>query len=161
MMEKMLVSGVTLDKDAARVSIIGVPDQPGVAFSIFNALAQKDINIDMILQSVGRDNTKDISFTIDDGELNTALEVMEGVKKMLNAQKLEYSDNVAKLSVVGAGMATHAGVAAKVFESLYSAGINITMISTSEIRVSVLIDEEDANRAVRAVHDAFDLGEAV
>ena len=157
MMEKMLVSGIAIDKDADRISIIGVKDQPGVAFSIFNALAKKNINVDMILQSIGRDGTKDISFTIDDGELENALEVMEGLKKTLGADKVDYEENVAKVSVVGAGMATHAGVAAKIFEALYNAGINIRMISTSEIRVSVLIDDADADRAARAIHEAFEL----
>ena len=159
MMEKMLVSGIAIDRDADRVSIIGVKDQPGVAFAIFNALAKKNINVDMILQSVGRDGTKDISFTIDDGELQNALEVMETLKKTLGADNVDYAENVAKVSVVGAGMATHAGVAAKIFESLYNAGINIRMISTSEIRVSVLIDETDADRAARAIHEAFELAD--
>ncbi|MBR2738102.1 MAG: aspartate kinase [Lachnospiraceae bacterium] len=157
MMEKMLVSGIAIDKDADRISIIGVKDQPGVAFSIFNALAKKNINVDMILQSIGRDGTKDISFTIDDGELGNALEVMETLKKTLGADKIDYEEKVAKVSVVGAGMATHAGVAAKIFEALYNTGINIRMISTSEIRVSVLIDETDADRAARAIHEAFEL----
>ena len=157
MMEKMLVSGIAIDKDADRISIIGVKDQPGVAFSIFNALAKKNINVDMILQSIGRNGTKDISFTIDDGELGNALEVMETLKKTLGADKVDYEEKVAKVSVVGAGMATHAGVAAKIFEALYNTGINIRMISTSEIRVSVLIDETDADRAARAIHEAFEL----
>ena len=157
MMEKMLVSGIAIDKDADRISIIGVKDQPGVAFSIFNALAKKNINVDMILQSIGRDGTKDISFTIDDGELGNALEVMETLKKTLGADKIDYEEKVAKVSVVGAGMATHAGVAAKIFEALYNTGINLRMISTSEIRVSVLIDETDADRAARAIHEAFEL----
>ncbi|MBQ1332414.1 MAG: ACT domain-containing protein, partial [Lachnospiraceae bacterium] len=157
MMEKMLVSGIAIDKDADRISIIGVKDQPGVAFSIFNALAKKNINVDMILQSIGRDGTKDISFTVDDGELGNALEVMETLKKTLGADKIDYEEKVAKVSVVGAGMATHAGVAAKIFEALYNTGINIRMISTSEIRVSVLIDETDADRAARAIHEAFEL----
>ncbi|MBQ9463773.1 MAG: aspartate kinase [Lachnospiraceae bacterium] len=157
MMEKMLVSGIAIDKDADRISIIGVKDQPGVAFSIFNALAKKNINVDMILQSIGRDGTKDISFTIDDGELGNALEVMETLKKTLGADKVDYEEKVAKVSVVGAGMATHAGVAAKIFEALYNTGINIRMISTSEIRVSILIDETDADRAARAIHEAFEL----
>ena len=157
MMEKMLVSGIAIDKDADRISIIGVKDQPGVAFSIFNALAKKNINVDMILQSIGRDGTKDISFTIDDGELGNALEVMETLKKTLGADKIDYEEKVAKVSVVGAGMATHAGVAAKIFEALYNTGINIRMISTSEIRVSILIDETDADRAARAIHEAFEL----
>ena len=157
MMEKMLVSGIAIDKDADRISIIGVKDQPGVAFSIFNALAKKNINVDMILQSIGRDGTKDISFTVDDGELGNALEVMETLKKTLGADKIDYEEKVAKVSVVGAGMATHAGVAAKIFEALYNTGINIRMISTSEIRVSILIDETDADRAARAIHEAFEL----
>jgi aspartate kinase len=157
-MEKMLVSGVAVDKNAARVSLIGLKDEPGVAFSIFNELAKKGVNVDMILQSVGRDNTKDISFTVPATELQTAMDVLSNNKEKFTAKQITYRENVAKVSVVGAGMATNPGVAAKMFEALYNAHINIKMISTSEIRITVLIDEKESDRAMKYIHDIFDLG---
>lgn len=158
-MEKMLVSGVAADKNTARISLIGVPDSPGVAFKIFNLLAKHNINVDIILQSVGRDGTKDISFTVAEDNLKEAIEILEENKTRVGAQKLESEAKVAKVSVVGAGMMTNAGVAAKMFEALYDCGVNIKMIATSEIRVTVLIDEEYVDKAMKAVHDAFALGE--
>lgn len=155
--EKRLISGVAADKNAARISVIGLKDEPGVAFTLFNLLAKQNINVDVILQSVGRDGTKDISFTIDKINLKDALEVINANESRLNPQKIESEESVAKVSIVGAGMMTDPGVAAKMFEALFNAGINIKMISTSEIRVTVLIDEIDVERAMRAVHDAFDL----
>lgn len=155
--EKRLISGVAADKNAARISVIGLKDEPGVAFTLFNLLAKQNINVDVILQSVGRDGTKDISFTIDKINLKEALEVINANESRLNPQKIESEESVAKVSIVGAGMMTDPGVAAKMFEALFNAGINIKMISTSEIRVTVLIDEIDVERAMRAVHDAFDL----
>lgn len=156
--EKRLVSGVAADKNAARISLIGLKDVPGVAFKLFNLLAKENINVDIILQSVGRDGTKDISFTVDRENLKSSLAVIENNKESLTAQKIESEENVAKVSVVGAGMMTDPGVAAKMFEALFNEGINIKMICTSEIRVTVLIDASDVDRATRAVHDAFDLG---
>ncbi|NLZ81031.1 MAG: aspartate kinase [Clostridiales bacterium] len=158
-LEKMLISGVASDKNAARISIIGVKDEPGIAFRIFNLLAKENINVDIILQSVGRDGRKDISFTIAEGSLNEALGILKNAKNRITAQNLEFEEDVAKVSIVGAGMMTNPGVAAKMFEALYNEGINIKMISTSEIRVTVLIEEEEVDRAVRAVHAAFSLGE--
>lgn len=157
-MEKMLVSGVAVDKNAARISLIGLKDEPGIAFSIFNELAKKGINVDMILQSIGRDNTKDISFTVPGTELQNAMDVLNGKKEKFTAKQITYRENVAKVSVVGAGMATNPGVAAKMFEALYNANINIKMISTSEIRITVLIDEKESDRAMKYIHDIFDLG---
>jgi aspartate kinase len=157
--EKRLISGVAADKSPARISLIGLPDVPGIAFKIFNLLAKQNINVDIILQSVGRDGTKDISFTIDRENLQEVLDLIEKNKGKFTAQGIEHEENVAKVSIVGAGMMTDPGVAAKMFEALYNAGINIKMISTSEIRVTVLIDEADVDKAMRAVHDAFDLGE--
>lgn len=157
-MEKMLVSGVAVDKNAARISLIGLKDEPGVAFSVFNALAKKGVNVDMILQSIGRDNTKDISFTIPQTELQTALDVLNSPQDF-TAKKVSYRENVAKVSVVGAGMVSNPGVAAKVFEAMYNANVNIKMISTSEISISVLVNEEDADRALRYIHDIFDLAD--
>ena len=153
--EKMLVSGVACDKNAARIALIGVKNEPGVAFKIFDELSRKNINVDMILQSVGRDNTKDISFTVDQEEAKNAMEVLKENRERLTIQKIEDELNVAKLSVVGAGMQSNSGVAAKMFEALYDVGVNIRMISTSEIRITVLIDLEDTDRAMRAVHDKF------
>ncbi|MCI8514186.1 MAG: aspartate kinase [Lachnospiraceae bacterium] len=156
-MEKMLVSGVAVDKNAARVSLIGLKDEPGIAFSIFNELAKKGINVDMILQSIGRDNTKDISFTVPGTELQNAMDALNAKKENFTAKQITSRENVAKVSVVGAGMATNPGVAAKMFEALYNANINIKMISTSEIRITVLIDEKEADRAMKYIHDIFDL----
>lgn len=156
-MEKMLVSGVAADKNTARISLIGLSDKPGVAFLIFDALAKKGINVDMILQSIGRDGTKDISFTVPGTEAALARETLESNLEMFTAQKIDCEENVAKVSVVGAGMATNPGVAAKMFEALYNANINIRMISTSEIRITVLIDENETDRAVQVVHEIFEL----
>ena len=156
-MEKMLVSGVAADKDAARVALIGLKDEPGVAFRLFNHLARHNINVDMILQSVGRDSTKDISFTVAVDNADEAVEIIE--RHFHEYDKIDVEKNVAKVSIVGAGMMSNAGVAAKMFEALYDEGINIKMISTSEIRVSVLIDEKHTEKAMNAVHDKFDLGD--
>ena len=153
--EKMLVSGVAVDKNAERISIIGLEDKPGTAFRVFDALAKANVNVDMILQSVGRDNTKDISFTVDGNFGDDALKVLEDNKARLKYQNIEMEKNVAKVSIVGAGMMTNPGVAAKMFEALYDAGININMICTSEIRVTVLIDEKYLQKATQAVHDKF------
>ena len=156
-MEKMLITGVAGDKNTARISVMGVEDKPGIAFRIFNTLAKKNINVDIILQSVGRDGTKDISFTVAQDELKRALEILEEHKEALTIQEISYNEKVAKISVVGAGMMTNPGVAAKMFESLYNSRINISMISTSEIRITVLIDEKDIDEAMNAVHDGFAL----
>ena len=145
--ERMLISGVALDTDAVRIAVIGLRDVPGVAFKLFDVLAKKHINVDVILQSIGRAGTKDISFTVDGKDLD------------LGYQELHAERNIAKLSIVGAGMMSNPGVAAKMFESLYNEGVNINMISTSEIRVTVLINEKDGVRAMNAVHDAFNLAD--
>lgn len=150
-MEKMLVRGVAKDDNTARISIVELEDTPGVAFKIFNSLAAKKINVDIILQSVGRDGSKDIAFTV---AKDQADEAVETVKNTVEA-KVTCDKTVSKVSVVGAGMETHPGVAAKMFEALYDSGINIQMIATSEIKVSVLIDINDSDKAVKAVHKAF------
>ena len=154
-MEKMLITGVAADKNTARISVIGVEDKPGTAFRIFNTLAKNNINVDIILQSVGREGTKDISFTVASGDLEAALKVLEENKERLTIQEISYNENVAKLSVVGAGMMSNPGVAARMFESLYNSRININMIATSEIRITVLVDEKDIDKAMNAVHDGF------
>ena len=153
--ERKLISGVAVDKSPARISLIGLHDIPGIAFKVFNLLGSQGISVDIILQSVGRDGTKDISFTVDRKNLDDALKVLEANLSKLTAERIEHEENVAKVSVVGAGMMTDPGVAAKMFEALYNADINIKMIATSEIRITVLIDESSADAAARAVHNAF------
>lgn len=154
-MEKMLISGVAKDNDVARISIIGVPDKPGLAFKIFSKLAAKKVNVDIILQSVGRDNTKDIAFTVPQNMLKEAMVAVEEYAEVIGAQKVVSDIDVCKVSIVGAGMETHPGVASKMFEALYEANINIQMISTSEIKISVLLAKEDADAAVTAIHNKF------
>lgn len=150
--EKMLVTGVAKDTRVARISVIGLEDVPGVAFKLFSLMGQKNIVVDIILQSIGRNGTKDISFTVSEEQLDQAVAVLEEV---YGKGKVSVEKDVAKVSVVGAGMETNAGVAAKMFEALYSVGANIHMISTSEIKISVLIDRNDADKAVAAIHEAF------
>ncbi len=157
--EKMLITGVASDKNTARISVIGVEDTPGVAFKIFHRLAKNNINVDIILQSVGRDGTKDISFTVAQDDLQDALNVLEENKEALTIQEIQYNEKVAKVAIVGAGMMSNPGVASQMFEALFSYGININMISTSEIRITVLIDEKDVNRATQAIHEKFALGD--
>lgn len=157
--ERMLISGVALDRDADRIAVIGVKDQPGIAFKLFDVLAKKNINVDVILQSIGRDGTKDISFTVNDTDLADAVAELEKNKDRITYKELRTETKVAKLSIVGAGMMSNPGVAARMFECLYSQNVNINMIATSEIRVTVLINENDAERAMNAVHDAFGLAD--
>jgi len=153
--EKMLVRGVTKDVNVARISVLGVPDVPGIAFKIFSKIAAKNINVDIILQSVGRDGTKDIAFTVSSDHAQTAMELLGDSFELLRGKTILCDTDVAKISIVGAGMETHPGTAAKMFEALYEADINIQMIATSEIKISVLIDAKDADRAVDSVHRAF------
>ena len=154
-MAKTHVSGVAKDKNVARLALVGLENTPGIAFKIFSLLARHNVNVDIILQSIGRDGSKDISFTVARGDAQQAREVMEEHKEAIGCKSVEVNEEVAKVSIVGAGMANNAGVACKMFEALYSAGVNINMISTSEIKVSVLVDERDADRAVQAIHDRF------
>lgn len=154
-MEKMLIRGVAADKNVSRISIVGLSDNPGTAFKVFNALGKAKINVDIILQSVGRDGTKDITFTVSKDQCKDAIAAVEKLEDSLKYSKVVHDESVAKVSIVGTGMETHPGVASKMFEALYDASINIQMISTSEIKISVLIDANEADRAVTAVHDAF------
>ena len=154
-MEKMLISGVAKDTEVARISVMGVPNIPGIAFKMFSKLSAKDINVDIILQSIGHDGKKDISFTVAKTRGKEAVAALEDYMVSHGAKEVLYDDEVAKISIVGAGMESHAGVATKMFEALYDAQINIQMISTSEIKVSVLIDINDADKAVRAIHRKF------
>ena len=154
-MEKMLISGVAKDENVCRISIIGVPDRPGFAFRLFSKLAAKNINVDIILQSVGRNGTKDISFTISSDNLKETLDILQSYVESTGANCVDYNDNIAKVSIVGAGMESHPGVASEMFEALFEANINIHMISTSEIKISVLIDRADADKAFSDIHDKF------
>ena len=158
-MEKLLVTGVAADKNTARISMIGVQDKPGIAFAIFDTLAGNNINVDIILQSVGREGTKDISFTVASDDLEEAIKVLGENKERLTIQDITWNEDVAKLSVVGAGMMSNPGVAAKMFESLYNSRVNINMISTSEIRITVLVPKKDIDKAMNAVHDGFALSD--
>ena len=158
-MEKMLITGVAADRNTVRISAIGVKDEPGIAFKLFNTLARNNINVDIILQSVGRNGTKDISFTVSEDDLQEALQILEEKKDVLTIKEITYSTDVAKVSIVGAGMLSNPGVAAKMFESLFNSNINISMISTSEIRITVLIDEKDTEKAMIAIHDGFGLND--
>ena len=154
-MEKSHVSGVAKDKDVARIALTSLKDEPGIAFKVFSLLGKHKINVDIILQSIGRGDEKDISFTVTESDMEKAVSVLEENREMLGFDNLEVDSQVAKVSVVGAGMVNNSGVAAKMFEALFGAGININMISTSEIKISVLVAERDADRAVQAVHDRF------
>jgi len=155
--EKMLIRGVARDNDVARISLVGLEDKPGIAFRVFSLLAKASINVDVILQSIGRNDKKDISFTVSKDNLSKSIELLESEKDMLNYEQLSHVENVSKVSIVGAGMVNNPGVAAKMFEALYDAGINIHMISTSETKVSVLINIEKAEKAVEVIHDKFNI----
>lgn len=157
--ERMLVSGVAADKNVARISVMGVKNEPGIAFKLFNLLARHHINVDIIIQSIGREERKDISFTVAHTDLQEAMTLLNENREAMSAQAVACEEGVAKLSIIGAGMTGNPGVAARMFEALYTADINIKMIATSEIRITVLIDAEDVNRAMRTVHDAFDLAD--
>jgi len=156
-MEKMLIRGVTRDNDVARIAVIGVEDTPGIAFKIFSALAKEGINVDMILQSVGREGSKDIAFTVTKANREKTLAVIEDLKGTLSYSEVNCRDNLSKVSIVGAGMVANPGVAAKMFEALFAADINIHMIATSEIKVSVLINVANAEHAVQVIHDKFNV----
>lgn len=153
--EKMLVRGVARDNDVARISLCGVEDVPGKAFTVFSLISKEDIGVDIILQSIGNNGKKDISFTVKESDLERVLAVLDEHKDTVCADEIKYTKDVSKVSIVGAGMVNNAGVATKMFEALYNAHINISMISTSEIKISVLVDQKDAERAVNAVHDKF------
>lgn len=154
-MEKMLVKSVAKDNDVASIMIIGLPDEPGIAFKIFSRVANAHINVDMILQSVGRDGTKDITFTVPGNCGDAAIEALQEYCDQVGVKSISQDKQLAKVSIVGAGMETHEGVAAQMFEALADANINISMISTSEIKVSALLPKEDADRAVQVIHQRF------
>ena len=153
--EKMLIRGVARDNDVARIAIVGLEDKPGIAFKVFSLLANKHINVDVILQSIGRGGKKDISFTVTKNNLEEALKLLEAEKASLCYEEVTHREDISKVSIVGAGMTNNPGVAAKMFEALYDANINIHMISTSETKISVLINVNNAEKAVQAIHDKF------
>ena len=153
--EGMLIKGVAKDENVAVISIMEVPDVPGMSFKVFSMLAQRNINVDIILQSSGRENNKDLIFTVPLTEAQTAVSVLNENKNRFGGGEVQVSTDYAKVSIVGAGMQSHSGVASTMFEALFNQGINIHMISTSEIKISVIIDKADADRAVTAIHDAF------
>ncbi len=156
-MEKVLVRGIALDENIAKISVFEVPDQPGIAFKLFSILAKGDIHVDMIVQNVNRTSVNDISFTVNVDELQEAVELTQKFAFEVGAQKVEYDKGVAKLSVVGTGIVANAEVASKFFETLSKLGINIQTISTSEIKISCLIDKERAKEAMVAIHKTFSL----
>jgi aspartate kinase len=157
-MEDVVIRGVALDKNQAKVTVVAVPDKPGIAAQIFKALADAAINVDMIVQNVSHgdgNRTTDLSFTVDKADLLKAKKVIEGLKSAIGFKEVISDEKIAKLSVVGVGMRSHSGVAAKMFDTLAKEGVNINMISTSEIKISVVIDIEKAEQATKAVHAAF------
>lgn len=156
-MEKPLVSGIALDKNQARVSLVGVKDRPGIASDIFTKLSNNNVNIDMIIQNVGHDGKANIDFTVPVGDLNDAKKVMDAFLKESEVDEVSYDENICKVSIVGVGMKSHTGVAAKAFSTMASENININMISTSEIKISMIIAEKYAELSVRALHNAYEL----
>lgn len=154
-MEEMKISGIAKDNNVARIAVVGVPDEPGVAFRVFNTMAKSRINVDIILQSYGRSNTNDISFTVPLDDAERASEALCELKDSIGFDHVSVDTNVSKVSIVGAGMMSASGIASLMFEALYDAKINIQMISTSEIKVSVLIDKAYADQAVQAIHSKF------
>ena len=157
-MEEVVVTSVTHDRNQAKVSILRVPDRPGVAAQVFGAVADQDIVVDMIVQNISRDGFTDMSFTLPRADRARASAALEDIARRVGAEGVQHDDRVAKISIVGVGMRSHSGVAARMFSVLSKEGINIQMISTSEIAVSCVIDEKYAELAVRALHDAFELG---
>jgi len=157
-MEKVVVSGVTCDKNEAKISVLRVPDKPGIASRIFGAIAEASINVDMIIQNISIDGFTDMTFTVPKTDLTQALEIVKGVGKEIGASDILFDEKVAKIAVIGTGMRSHSGVASKMFAALAGEGVNIMMISTSEIKVSCIVERKYSELAVRVLHDAFDLG---
>lgn len=154
-MEQMIISGIAKDAKIARVTVVGVPDEPGVAFKVFSALSKGKINVDIILQSAGLDGTNDISFTVALADVAKTREILEDRAEAIGFDHVNIDENVAKVSIVGAGMMNNSGVAVRMFEALQGKRINIQMISSSEIKLSVVIAESEADNAVSAIHDKF------
>ena len=161
MMERVVVSGVTSNKDQAKISLIGIEDKPGVAAKVFQAVAEQKINIDMIIQNIGHDGTTDLSFTVSEKDLSSTVDIIEEVRRQIKIVTVETDSNISKVSVVGIGMVSHVGIATKMFSALAIENINIQMISTSEIKISCVIDQSQTEKAVQMVHDSFDLGRSI
>ena len=157
-MEDVVVAGVTYDKSEAKISLMGVPDRPGVASRIFTPLSDANIVVDMIVQNVGTSGKADLTFTVKKEDYKRALDIIRKVGEYLGASRIEGDENISKVSIVGTGMRSHSGVASRMFSALANEGINIMMISTSEIKISCVIDEKYTELAVRVLHDAFGLG---
>jgi len=156
-MEQALISGIAFNRDEAKLTILGVPDQPGVAYKILGPIAKQNIEVDMIIQNTGHDNTTDFTFTVHRNDFQTALNILQNTAKELNAQEVTSDEHIAKISVVGVGMRSHAGIASSMFEALAQENINISMISTSEIKISVVVNEKYLELGVRTLHKAFNL----
>jgi aspartate kinase len=156
-MEQPVISGIAFNRDEAKITVQGVPDQPGIAYQILGPVADANIDVDMIIQNSGHDGMTDFSFTVARADLDKTLNVLDRVKTVINAEGIESDKTLCKVSVVGVGMRSHPGVAAKMFRTLAEEGINILMISTSEIKISVVIEEKYLELAVRVLHEAFDL----
>lgn len=159
-MENVLISGIAFNRDEAKLTVQGVPDRPGIAFSILGSVSAANIEVDMIIQNIGRDGTTDFTFTVHRNDYERTLEILNEQATRLGAREVSGDGKIAKLSLVGIGMRSHAGVASKMFEALAREGINIRMISTSEIKISVVIDEKYLELGVRALHEAFRLEKA-
>ncbi|MCU0971532.1 MAG: aspartate kinase, partial [Gammaproteobacteria bacterium] len=157
-MEDARISGIAFNRDEAKLTVRGVPDQPGVAYRILGPIGDANIEVDMIVQNIANDGTTDLTFTVHRGELKKALAVLEGAAKTLGAREVVGDDRIVKISLVGVGMRSHAGIAGEMFKALAKEGINIQMISTSEIKISVVVDERYLELGVRALHEAFGLG---
>ena len=157
-MEKVVISGVTYNKNEAKVTVRGVPDRPGVASILFSKLGKAGVNVDMIIQNIGEKGHSDVSFTVERNELKKTMKVVHEAARTLKPAGILSDENIAKVSVVGVGMRSHSGVAAKMFSALADEGVNIQMISTSEIKISVVIDQRDVAKAVSAIHEKFNLG---
>lgn len=156
-MEQAIISGIAFNRDEAKITVLGVPDRPGIAYQILGPVGEANIDVDMIIQNVGADGTTDFTFTVHRNEYKKALEVLKGVQSHIGAREISGDDRIAKVSVIGVGMRSHAGIASTMFRTLAEEGINIQMISTSEIKISVVIDEKYMELAVRVLHKAFDL----
>ncbi|MEW6684132.1 MAG: aspartate kinase [Nitrospirota bacterium] len=159
-MEQVVVSGVTYDRNQAKITLLGVPDRPGIAARLFGGIAKENIVVDMIIQNISQDGLTDISFTVPTGDAKKAVALVKTLAREIGARDVELSEGIAKVSIVGVGMRSHSGVAATMFDTLAREGINIMMISTSEIKISCVVDAKYVELAVRALHQAFGLGEA-
>ena len=159
-MEQAIISGIAFNRDEAKLTVLGVPDRPGIAYQILGPIAEANIDVDMIIQNVGHDGTTDFSFTVNRGDYARALAILEEVKSHISARAITGDNNICKVSAVGVGMRSHPGIASRMFRTLAEEGINIQMISTSEIKVSVVVDEKYLELAVRVLHKAYDLDKA-